>query len=309
MLRLVLHISKLINNCSKHKIHHLAAAFAYYFILSIPPVLMLIFILSNRFLSSSSILENISPIIVNIFGKDIYLSLTKLLDAIASNKSISFYTSLSILILIITSSSLFVFTKVSYSNYKNLNERQPFFLGWLKTRIFAILLTLIVLAFYFGSLFLSPIIKKLTSYFLISKISNVQNFFINYIISPFLFSFFFSLYIQMIFEKIPIRYAFGSGLLTSYLGKLANILLFKLIPSTLAGSIFSKAGSSLIILLYIYYTGIIIFIGFENAATLWESYKYHKSYRWLTKKHLDRFYKINKYKIKTKLNFSPKSKD
>jgi len=309
MLRIILHISKLINNCSKHRIHHLAAAFAYYFILSIPPILMLIFILGDKFLFSKSMLENISPIIINIFGKDIYLSITKLLEAIASNKSKTFYTSLSIFILIITSSSLFVFTKVSYSNYKNLNKKQPFFLTWLKTRIFAILLTLIVLAFYFGSLFLSPIIKKVTSYLLISKISNIQNFLINYIISPFLFSFFFSLYIQMIFEKIPVKFAFSSGLLTSYLGKLANILLFKLIPSTLAGSVFSKAGSSLIILLYIYYTGIIIFVGFENAATLWESYKYHKSYRWLTKKHFDRFYKINKFKIKSKLNINSKSKN
>jgi len=270
---------------------------------------MLIFILGDKFLFSQSMLENISPIIINIFGKDIYLSITKLLEAIASNKSKTFYTSLSIFILIITSSSLFVFTKVSYSNYKNLNKKQPFFLTWLKTRIFAILLTLIVLAFYFGSLFLSPIIKKVTSYLLISKISNIQNFLINYIISPFLFSFFFSLYIQMIFEKIPVKFAFSSGLLTSYLGKLANILLFKLIPSTLAGSVFSKAGSSLIILLYIYYTGIIIFVGFENAATLWESYKYHKSYRWLTKKHFDRFYKINKFKIKSKLNINSKSKN
>jgi len=302
MLRIILHISKLINNCSKHRIHHLAAAFSYYFILSIPPVLMLIFILSNKFLSSSSTLEYISPFIINLFGPNIYSSLLKLLNAVAVNQSKTFYTSISIIILIVTSSSLFVFTKVSYSNYKNLNKKQPFFLDWIKTRILSISITLIILAFYFISIFLSPIIKKISIYLFITPSLNIQNFLINYIFSPFIFSFFFSVYIQMIFEKIPVKFTFISGLITSYLGKLANILLFKLIPSTLAGSIFSKAGSSLIILLYIYYIGIIIFIGFENAATLWESYKFHKSYKWLTKEHLNRLYRIKKTNIKSKLN-------
>ncbi|MEJ5272579.1 MAG: YhjD/YihY/BrkB family envelope integrity protein [Spirochaetota bacterium] len=302
MLRIILHISKLINNCSKHRIHHLAAAFSYYFILSIPPVLMLIFILSNKFLSSSSTLEYISPFIIKLFGPNIYSSLLKLLNAVAVNQSKTFYTAISIIILIVTSSSLFVFTKVSYSNYKNLNKKQPFFLDWIKTRILSISITLIILAFYFISIFLSPIIKKISAYLFITPSLNIQNFFINYIFSPFIFSFFFSVYIQMIFEKIPVKFSFISGLITSYLGKLANILLFKLIPSTLAGSIFSKAGSSLIILLYIYYIGIIIFIGFENAATLWESYKFHKSYKWLTKEHLNRLYRIKKINIKSKLN-------
>lgn len=302
MLRIILHISKLINNCSKHRIHHLAAAFSYYFILSIPPVLMLIFILSNQFLSSSSTLESITPFIINLFGPNVYSSLLKLLDAVALNQSKTFYTSISIIILIVTSSTLFVFTKVSYSNYKNLNKKQPFFLDWIKTRILSISITLIILTFYFISIFLSPIIKKISIYLFIVKGLNIQNFFINYIFSPFIFSFFFSIYIQMIFEKIPIKFTFISGLITSYLGKLANILLFKLIPSTLAGSIFSKAGSSLIILLYIYYIGIIIFIGFENAATLWESYKFHRSYKWLTKEHLNRLYRIKKTNIKSKLN-------
>ncbi len=302
MLRIILHISKLINNCSKHRIHHLAAAFSYYFILSIPPVLMLIFILSNKFLSSSSTLEYISPFIIKLFGYNIYSSLLKLLNAVAVNQSKTFYTSISIIILIVTSSSLFVFTKVSYSNYKNLNKKQPFFLDWIKTRILSISITLIILAFYFISIFLSPIIKKISIYLFITPSLNIQNFLINYIFSPFIFSFFFSVYIQMIFEKIPVKFTFISGLITSYLGKLANILLFKLIPSTLAGSIFSKAGSSLIILLYIYYIGIIIFIGFENAATLWESYKFHRSYKWLTKEHLNRLYRIKKTNIKSKLN-------
>ncbi len=301
MLSLLIFISKLINNCSKHKIHHLAAAFAYYFILSIPPIFMLIFILSNKFLSSGSVLSLITPLLINLFGENVYSYITKLLLAVASNQSITFYTSISIGILIITSSSLFVFTKVSYSNYKNLNKKQHFLLGWIKTRVFSILLTFIVLAFYFSSLLLSPIFKKLSSYFVLSGSLNIQKFILNYFISPILFSFFFSLYCQMIFEKIPIKYTFISGIITSFLGKLANIFLFKWIPSTLAGSIFSKAGSSLIILLYIYYTGIIIFIGFEAAATMWESHKFHRSYLWVTKKHFDRLYRYNKYKIQNKI--------
>lgn len=105
----------------------------------------------------------------------------------------------------------------------------------------------------------------------------------------------------MVFENIPIRFAFYSGILTAYLGKIANIFLFKFIAKTLAGSIFSKAGSSLILLIYIYYIGIIIFVGFETAATFWETNKIHHGYRWLTKNHIIRLYKYNKYKIQNKL--------
>jgi len=303
MYRIVIFISKLINNCSKHKIHHLAASFAYYFILSIPPILMLIFILSNKFLSSTTILENLSPTIIKLFGENIYSYIIKLLEAISSNKSISFYTSLSIIILILKSSSLFVFTKVSYNNYKNLIKKQNALLNWLKTRIFSISLTFIVLGFYFISILISPIIKKLLTYFIISSNLSFQKFLLDYLISPMIFSFFFSLYIQMVFENIPIKFAFFSGLLTSCLGKIANILLFKFIPKTLAGSLFSKAGSSLILLLYIYYIGLIIFIGFETAATFWEIEKFHRGYKWLSKKHFNRLYNINKNKLKSKLNF------
>ncbi|GEM_PF-1806498 len=303
MYRVIIFIYRLINNCSKHKIHHLAASFSYYFILSIPPILMLIFILSNEFLSSS-LLSNIAPTIINIFGQDIYLYLINLLKAISINKSINFYTSISVFILILTSSSLFVFTKVSYNNYKNLEKKQNFFLNWIKTRIFSILLTLIVLGFYFTSIIISPIIKKLLNYFVVGGALNVQKYFIDYFVSPFIFSFFFALYIQLVFEKIPIRLAFISGLITSYLGKIANALLFKMIPRTLAGSIFSKAGSSLILLLYIYYIGIIIFIGFETAATLWEIKRFHRGYKWVTQKHFEILYRFNKYRLKNKLNFN-----
>ncbi|MFN3410539.1 MAG: YhjD/YihY/BrkB family envelope integrity protein [Exilispira sp.] len=301
MLKVIIYISKIINNCSKHRIHHLAASFSYYFILSIPAILMLIFVLSNQFLSYSSAIENLYPAFINLFGEDIYKYIVKLLETISLNRNIGFYTSLSIFILIITSSSLFVFTKVSYSNYKNLSKKQNFFLKWLKTRIFSILLTLIVLGFYFISILISPIIKKTLNYFIAERSLNIYKFILDYIISPFLFSFFFSLYIQMVFENIPIRFAFYSGILTAYLGKIANIFLFKFIPKTLAGSIFSKAGSSLILLIYIYYIGIIIFFGFETAATLWEINKFHHGYRWLTKNHLKRLYQYNKYIIQKKI--------
>lgn len=304
LLRSLIYISKFISNCSKHRIHYLAAAFAYYFILSIPPVLMLIFILSKKFLISTSILNTISPIIIRLFGENVFFYIIKLLDAISSNSSLPFYTTLSIVILIITSSSLFIFTKVSYSNYKNLSKKQNFFLGWIKTRLYAILLTLIVLCFYFIAIFLSPVIKKINIYFTTLNNFNtfrIYKYFLDYFIFPVIFSFIFSLYLQLIFEKIPIKYAFISGILTSFLGKIANILLFKWIPTTLAGSIFSKAGSSLIILLYIYYIGLVIFIGFEFAVTMWESAKFHRSYKWVTKQHFDRLYKFNKYKIQKNL--------
>lgn len=177
MLRVILYISKIINNRSKHRIHHLAASFAYYFILSIPAILMLIFVLSNQFLSYSSALENLSPAFINLFGEDIYKYIVKLLETISLNRNIGFYTYLSIIILIITSSSLFIFTKVSYSNYKNLCKKQNFFLNWLKTKIFSILLTLIVLWFYFISILLSPIIKKALSYFIVQSGLNIYKLF------------------------------------------------------------------------------------------------------------------------------------
>lgn len=300
MLRLLILISKLIKNCSKHRIHHLAAAFSYYFILSMPPLIMLIFIISKYFLSSDTLLNSISPFIINIFGSNIYNYILKLLEAVRLNQSLKFYTSISILVLIFTSSSLFVFTKISYSNYKNLLKTKIYLLDWLKTRIFSILLTLFVIAFYFISILVSPILKNVVPYIVRAFDLKMQKFILDYIINPFIFSLFFALYIQMIFERIPTKYAFLSGIVTSFLGKVSNTFLFKWIPSTLAGSVFSKAGSSLIILLYIYYTGIIIFVGFELAATLWEIKSFHRSYRWLTLRHIKRVCNCKKLLIKSR---------
>lgn len=293
-MKIIVIISRLIQNCSKHRIHHLAAAFSYYFILSIPAIVMLIFNYGSNYFASEMILDSIMPNLEKIFGSESLDTIIRLFTSASTSKSHSLYAIISIVVLLLTASQVFIFVKVSYTNYNRIIIHKNQIVSFFKGRLFSILLTFAILMFFFTALFLSPILQNIEKFFINPKINTIKKTIYDYFFSPLLFAFLYSLFVIVIMEKIPYRFAFFSGLLTSILGKLANLILKMWIPKTLIGSFFAKTGSSLIILIYIYYIGLIIFIGLEFSSTLMNIKVFHRNYDWITRRHIIRLFNSKK---------------
>lgn len=251
---------KLVDNWKKDKISTLSAAFAFFTLFSIPPLLVICVTLVGIVIGKSTAERHIMSGIQSVMGADSSQQLTQMVQG-QSDLSTSFFASAIIIGVILIGAIGFYSQLVEGLNDIFEVQLKPD-LNWrmiILERIFAYIVVLFIVLLLFVSVILGAGImlfhNLIGSSFLFESVHLVGSIILIYLFFLFLYKF-------LPDAKIPFKFS-GKGAL------FATIIMFivkYLLSFYLAHASYSRygiAGSVLVILLWLYCFGVIIFMGAE----------------------------------------------
>ncbi|KTD42115.1 YihY/virulence factor BrkB family protein [Legionella parisiensis] len=259
-------LKELFNNWSRDRVSSKAAALAYYTLFSLAPILLIcIFIVGTIFgeeTSRNQILAQASILI----GKEPALQLQEIIQNRA-HPTPSFLTRvISFLVLLFTASGVFTEIQVGLNEIWGVKTNPD--AGWfakLKSRFFSFLIVLGIAFLFLVSLILSIGFTLLINYLNYMMSTNIlMDLIINHLISFCILTVLFA----MIFKFLPDvvlnwRDVWLGALITSLLFNFGKILIEFYLIQFSKYSIFGAASSLIIILIWVYYSSQIFFIGVE----------------------------------------------
>jgi len=245
----------------------LSAALSYYTIFSLPPLLIIIISVCGVFFGPEAIRGEIFGQINELVGNSAAIEIQNIIKNVSLSSSTRYVTSVSIIILIIGASGVFSEIQDSINYIWGLKAKPK--RGWikfLKNRLmsfsmigtvgFLLMVGLIV------NTVMSVLDNKLVKIYpqLTLYIFNFLNLFIVFLIIALLFA--------IIFKTLPDGTVswkdslIGAGF-TSLLFMLGKFLIGFYLGSTVLASLYGAAGSIVLILLWVYYSAIILYYGAE----------------------------------------------
>lgn len=245
----------------------LSASLSYYTIFSLPPLLIIIISLSGFFFGKDAVNGELFGQINNLVGNDVALQIQEVIKNISLSSSSAFPTVISIVFLLVGASTVFVEIQNSINYIWGIKAKpKKGLVKFLKNRLmsFSMIASL-------GFLMLVSLIVNSAMDILSSSISSnfSEDFvYLFYALNYILVFTIITLLFTLIFKTLPDgKVAFRDCLIGSsftavlfILGKFA--IGFYLGKSTIE-SIYGAAGSVILIMIWIYYSAIILFFGAE----------------------------------------------
>ncbi|KTD72719.1 YihY/virulence factor BrkB family protein [Legionella tucsonensis] len=259
-------LKELFNNWSRDRVSSKAAALAYYTLFSLAPILLIcIFIVGTIFgeeASRNQILAQAS----NLIGKEPALQLKEIIQNRAHPTPSSLTRIISFIVLLFTASGVFIEIQVGLNEIWGVKTNPD--TGWfakLKSRFFSFVIVLGIAFLLLVSLILSTGFTLLSNYLNYMISANIlMDLIINHLISFFVLTVLFA----MIFKFLPDvvlnwRDVWLGALITSLLFTFGKMLIEFYLMQFSRYSIFGAASSLIIILIWVYYSSQIFFIGVE----------------------------------------------
>ncbi|MEH6680108.1 MAG: YihY/virulence factor BrkB family protein [Sediminicola sp.] len=243
-----------------------SAIIAYYTLFALPSLLMIVVSIAGYFFGMDAVRGRVVQKIGGLIGEGVSQAIEGMIANAALNKSSTFNVVLGIVMLIFGATGVFVQLKMAMNAIWNVKAKENTFLGTLIDRLISFGMVLVLGFLSLVSLTLSVVLNVLSDY--IGKIApqiaaimaNVFSFTLSFVVITGLFS--------AIFKWLPditIRWK------TTILGASLTTALF-LVGESLMGlyfstsdptSVYGGSSSVVLILLWVYYTGIILFFGAE----------------------------------------------
>jgi membrane protein len=248
-----------------HKAPRMGAALAYYTAFSLAPLLVLTFsIVSLIWTNHAVAVKNISDQASTTIGPQAVVAVQEILDhAAASHKSASWGAIVSVVILIFSASSAFGELQDSLNQIWEVPPQKQPFLAMIKGRALSFAMVLILGFFMLASLLLSAIIAALSKWLLVpfpAVSLDVANNLVSFLVFSSLFATIFRL-----LPDVPLTWRdVGPGaLFSASLFIIGKTLLAWYIGKSTTFSAYGAAGSFVIILLWVYYSAQILYLGAE----------------------------------------------
>ena len=263
-------------NC---RITRMSAALAYYTIFSIAPVLILIISLAAIFYGRNAIEGSIYSEIKSFVGSDAALQIQELIKKATIKQGNFFASGASIIALTLGATSVFGEIQDSINLIWGLKAKPK--RGWIKILLnrllsFSIIVSLsfILLASLIVSTVLDVLVNNLIHLFpgLEVQLAYALNFFITFLIITILFSIIFKVLPD---AKIKWRDVFTGAITTALLFMLGKFAISFYLGTRNIGNTYGAAGSVIIILLWVYYSAIILYGG----AAFTKNYAHYKGRR------------------------------
>ncbi len=264
------------SNC---RITRMSAALAYYTIFSVAPVLILIISLSAIFYGRNAIEGSIYKEIKSFVGSDAALQIQELIKKATIKQGNAFASGASIIALILGATSVFGEIQDSINLIWGLKAKPK--RGWIKILLnrllsFSIIVSLsfILLVSLIVSTVLDVLVNNLIKLFpgLEVQLAYGLNFFITFLIITFLFSIIFKVLPD---AKIKWRDVLTGAVTTALLFMLGKFAISFYLGTRNIGNTYGAAGSIIIILLWVYYSSIILYGG----AAFTKNYAHYKGRR------------------------------
>ncbi len=264
-------LKTLFNNWSQDRVSSKAAALAYYTIFSLAPILLLCISIIGIIFGEVAARGQIMAQISGLIGNEPALQVQEIIQN-ANKPSTAFITSvISIIILLFSASGVFAEMQEGLNSIWGVKTKANVgLLTQLKTRFLPFLMVLGIAFLLLVSLILSTLLAILSNYlnhFMSTDI--VIDLIINHVVSFAIITFLFA----MIFKVLPDvdlnwRDVWLGALITSLLFGFGKILIGFYINYFQISSVFGAAGSLIIILIWVFYSSQIFFIGAEITKIL-----------------------------------------
>lgn len=255
-------IKLLVNNFSQDRIATQSAALAYYMIFSLVPIILICISIAGIVLGEEAARGEIFTQIGGFIGKEPALQVQNII-AQASKPSTIPIRIMGILILFLSASGFFSELQAGLNLIWGVKSPNKGWLGIIKDRVLSFAIVLGVAFLLLISLILSAFLATFNSYF-----SPNTGGLINLIISDVISLGITTLLFAMIFKVLPDveiqwRDVWEGALFTAILFALGKLLIDFYLNQVQVTSAFGVAGSFIIILVWVYYSAQIFFIGAE----------------------------------------------
>ncbi len=262
MIENIKHYSRqLVNYWSKDKVSTLSAAFAFYTLFSIPPLLVICLTLVGIIMGKTTAEHQIMGGIASVIGPASSQQLTQMVQG-QSSLSASILTNMIIIAVIIIGAIGFYSQLVDGLNDIFEVELKTGF-GWralILERIFAYIVVLFIVLLLFLSIILGAGIMLFHDIIHLPFLFEWLHLAISIIL---IYLFFLFLYQFIPSAKLPLKFSSKGAIFASILLIIIKYLLSLYLAHASYASRYGIAGSILVILLWLYCFGIIIFMGAE----------------------------------------------
>jgi membrane protein len=249
------------------KVLKLSAALAFYTIFSLPAMLIIIIAVSDFFYGRRAIEGTIYNQIADFVGKDAALQIQQTIRSAALSANAGFATIVGLVTLIIGATSVFGEIQDSINTIWKLKAKPK--RGWLKilvNRLISFSMVVCLGFFLLVSLLINGImdafIHRLTQIFPDTAVFTVYSFnmLLTFIITAFLFAIIFKFLPD---AKIRWRHVRAGAFTTALLFLIGKFLIGFYLGHSKLSSAYGAAGSVIVILLWVYYSAMILYFGAE----------------------------------------------
>jgi membrane protein len=252
---------------SANKVPKLAAALAYYTIFSLPALLLIVIWLSDIFYGQQAAEGKVYQELVNLMGKDGALQIQQTIRSTSVSTDSRFATILGVITLVLGASGIFGEIQDSINQVWHLKSKPRKGKGFLKMLINRLLSFSMIAVL--GFLLLVSLIANSVMDILLQNLSHIfphiQIVFVyvfNFVLIFFVIAFLFGVIFKVLPDaKIKWKDARPGVIVTALLFMAGKFLISYYLGKSHVSSSYGAAGSIVIILLWVYYSAIILYVG------------------------------------------------
>jgi membrane protein len=258
------------------KVLKMSASLAYYTVFSIGPMLIVIIFFADLFYGREAVEGTIYGQIKDFVGADAALQIQEIIKNATIHQNSSAMAVVGFVTLFIGATTVFAEIQDSVNTIWNLKTKPE--KGWLRMIITRLLSFSIVVSLGFlllVSLIVNGILEALMNRFqlLFPELAVVTVYIINLIVTFIVISLLFSIIFKVLPDaKIKWKDVFIGAMTTAILFMLGKFVITFYIGSSNVGSSYGAAGSLVVLLLWIYYSAVILYFGAEFTKTYAANY-------------------------------------
>lgn len=243
-----------------------SATIAYYALFSLPSLMIIVVTVAGYFFGRKAVQGRITTEIGDFIGKESAAAIENMIANAALNESSTFAVIFGLAFLIFGATGVFFQLKAAMNNIWNVTAKKNTVKRIIINRIISLGMVFVLGLLLLISLLINTVVKALSDYLasiapvITTFMINVLNFLISFLIITSLFA--------AIFKWLPdvkLRWK------TTYLGAMLTTVLFLAAEYVIGfyfgqsnpGSVYGGASSVVLILLWVYYTCLIVFFGAE----------------------------------------------
>jgi membrane protein len=251
----------------QHKVLKLSAALAYYTVFSLPGLIIIVIWVSEIIYRDKSIEGTLYREIANLVGSDAALQIQETIRNSALSSEGSFATVIGLATLIIGATSMFGEIQDSINQIWGLKAKPRKGRGWLRLIINRLLSFSMIISLGFLLLvslilngLMDALIDRLTQVFPETQV--VLAYIVNLLITYFMTAFLFGLIFKVLPDaRIEWKHVRIGAFTTAFLFMGGKFLITYYLGQSKMTSAYGAAGSVIVILLWVYYSSIILYFG------------------------------------------------
>lgn len=260
-------VKETVNEALEDNVMKLSAALSYYTIFSLPPLLIILISLAGVFFGEDAVRGTLFAQINGLVGNEAAGQIQEAIKNVKLSGNSTFATGLSISILVVGASGVFAEIQDSINFIWGVKAKpKKGFIKFLKNRLMSFSMIATVGFLLMVGLVVNTVMDVLSSKLLESfsqdwvYLSFVLNYVLLFVILTTLFT--------VIFRALPdgkvvLRDCIIGAAVTTVLFMLGKFAIGFYLGSAAIGSVYGAAGSILLILVWVYYSAIILFFGAE----------------------------------------------